>query len=177
MIEVGAGTGLFSVEMAERHPDLQFAALDVKADRLQAGAYEAAARGLTNLRFIRARADQINELFDSHSALRIWITFPDPFPKRRSEGRRLTHPFYLAKYEQLLGLGGAIHLKHDNPEFFCWSLEQCVAANWRLTELVFDLHESTADPHSDARILTTYESRWLKDGRTIGYMAASPKAK
>ena len=38
-LEVGAGTGLFSVELAARYPDKLFAAIDVKADRLQKGAY------------------------------------------------------------------------------------------------------------------------------------------
>ena len=39
VLEVGAGTGLFSVELASRYPDKQFVAVDVKADRLQTGAY------------------------------------------------------------------------------------------------------------------------------------------
>ena len=43
VLEVGAGTGMFSVELAAQHPDEVFVALDVKGDRLQKGAYRCSA--------------------------------------------------------------------------------------------------------------------------------------
>ena len=36
-IEIGAGTGLFSTQLAARNPQAQVLALDVKGDRLQVG--------------------------------------------------------------------------------------------------------------------------------------------
>src|SRR5687767_11380825 len=98
IVEVGAGNGLFSVELAARYPAKTFVAVDVKADRLQSGAYEAEARGLKNIQFVRARADQLNELFTEHSVEQLWLTFPDPFPKKRSAGRRLTNMTFLHTY-------------------------------------------------------------------------------
>lgn len=170
VVEVGAGTALFAVELAQRHPDKQFVAIDVKADRLQKGAYEAQARGLTNLRFLRARADQLAECFTPHSLETIWLTFPDPFPKRRSAGRRMTHPTYLTKYQRLLRPDGSFNLKHDSRDFFVWSLEQLVAAGWCIDELSFDLHESTLA--EDYKLLTTYERRWLDEGTPTNFVRA-----
>lgn len=163
VVEIGAGNGMFTVELASRHPGQVFVAIDVKGDRLQKGAREAEARGLTNVFFVRARADQAAELFAPGSLNAIWLTFSDPFPKKRSAGRRLTHPHFLKIYAELLGPDGSLIIKHDNPEFFCWSLEQLVAENWRLAELTFDLHES--DLAADYKILTAYEQRWLGEGR------------
>jgi tRNA (guanine-N7-)-methyltransferase len=172
VVEIGAGTGLFSLEQARRYPDKLFVAVDVKADRLQKGAQEAAALGLENIFFVRARADQIDELFTGHSLTQIWLTFPDPFPKKRSAGRRLTHPTYLRKYAELLGVDGAFYFKHDSRDFFCWSLEQLVAEKWHINELSFDLHESAlAD---DYKIMTTYEARWLDEGFTTNFVRALP---
>ncbi|MBH1980640.1 tRNA (guanosine(46)-N7)-methyltransferase TrmB [Candidatus Saccharibacteria bacterium] len=167
IVEIGAGNGLFSVELAERYPERQFVALDVKGDRLQKGAYEAAARGLTNVQFIRARADQVLELFTSASLMAIWVTFPDPFPRERSAGRRLTHPTFLARYGELLCPEGALHLKHDNRDFFHWSLEQFVQKGWYIDELSFDLHES--DLSDEYKIQTTYERRWLSEGLVTNF--------
>lgn len=182
VLEVGAGTGLFSVELAARWPEKSFVAIDVKADRLQKGAYEALERGLTNISFIRARADQIDELFPAHSVEAIWVTFADPYPKKRSAGRRMTHPTYLAKYAGLLRQGltlnreeksdfSGLYIKHDNPDFFNWSLEQLVAEKWNILELSFDLHES--ELHDDYKIMTTYEQRWLDEGRITKFARAS----
>lgn len=170
VIEVGAGTGMFCVEQASRHPNKTFVAIDVKADRLQTGAYEAQARGLTNVRFLRARADQLQDCFTSRSVRTIWVTFADPFPKKRSSGRRMTHPTYLRIYQQLLAQDGIFIMKHDSLEFFAWSLEQLVKENWHLVELSFDLHES--DLPDDYKVTTTYEKRWLDQDRLTQLVAA-----
>lgn len=170
VLEVGAGTGLFSVELAARHPDQIFVALDVKADRLQKGAYLALEQGLSNIYFLRARADQVSQLFAAESLQSIWITFPDPFPRPRSAGRRMTHPNYLDKYAYCLAADGSLLLKHDNLDFFTWSLEQLVTEKWRLKELSFDLHESNLS--ADYKIMTTYEKRWLDEGRQTNFVRA-----
>ena len=170
-LEIGAGTGLFSVELAARYPDKLFAAIDVKADRLQKGAYIALERGLKNIYFIRARADQVGDLFALSTLVNIWVTFPDPFPKKRAAGRRLTHPYFLRRYAQLLQPGGELLFKHDDRDFFCWSLEQLAAEKWQITELSFDLHESSLD--DEYKIMTTYEQRWLNEGKAINFVKAT----
>ena len=169
VIEIGAGTGQFVVELAARHPERNYVAVDVKADRLQKGAREAEDRGLANVRFLRARADQLVEIFKPNSIDEIWLTFSDPFPRQRSAGRRLTHPIFLAQYTQLLITGGTLKIKHDNPEFFHWSLEQLVAEKWQIVELSFDLHESELS--DDYKVLTPYEERWLGEGRITQFVA------
>jgi tRNA (guanine-N7-)-methyltransferase len=170
-IEVGAGTGLFSVELATRYPDKTFVAIDVKADRLQKGAGVATERGLKNISFVRARVeDQLVDLFEPHSIESIWITFPDPFPKKGSATRRMTHPQFLKIYEQLLQPGGALYLKHDNRVFFDWSSEQLIDEKWTINEKSFDLH--TSDLSDDYKILTTYEKRWLSEGLTTNFVKA-----
>lgn len=173
VVEIGAGNAHFLVELAARHPNQQFVALDVKGDRLQSGARYATERGLTNIRFVRARADQVSELFLPRSVSSVWLTFSDPFPKKRSSGRRLTHPNFLAKYRDILTPEGNLFVKHDNSDFFCWSLEQLVADKWHISELSFDLHESGLS--DDYKILTTYEKRWLGEGR-LTYFARAQRA-
>ena len=170
VVEIGAGTGQFIVELVACHPEQNFVAIDVKGDRLQKGARQAEVQGLANVRFLRARADQIDELFAGNLAA-IWLTFSDPFPKKRSAGRRMTHPNFLAKYASALKPGGELLIKHDNLNFFNWTLEQLVAGGWRFNELSFDLHDS--ELNDDYKILTPYETRWLGEGRITKFVRAS----
>ena len=168
VVEIGAGNGMFTVELATRHPEQVFVAVDIKGDRLQKGAREAETRGLNNVFFVRARADQIDQLVEQNSLEQIWVTFPDPFPRKHSAGRRLTHPNFLKKYSSLLKSDGSLLIKHDDHNFFCWSLEQLVAEKWQIKELNFDLHESALS--DEYKIMTTYEQRWIGEGKTINFV-------
>jgi len=138
---------------------------------LQRGAYEALEQNIANIVFIKARADQLDELFEKQSIESLWLTFADPFPRDRSARRRMTHPIFLKKYEALLQETGSFYVKHDNPAFFAWSLEQLVAENWHARELSFDLHES--ELANDYKIITSYEERWLDEGRKTNFVRAT----
>lgn len=171
IIEVGAGTGLFSVELARRYPDKTIVAVDVKADRLQRGAYVAEELGLTNIFFLRARADQLNDCLKDQSAEAIWSTFADPFPKPGSAGRRMTHPTYLKIYKRILKPSGRFMIKHDSADFFFWSVEHLVRTGWILSEISFDLHDSQL--HDDYKCMTSYETKWLNEGKKTYFVQAS----
>lgn len=172
VLEMGAGTGLFSVAMAENEPAVPHVAVDVKADRLQTGARAAEEKHLSNLQFLRARAGQLPELFQPGTFEKIWVTFPDPFPKGRAAKHRLTHSQYLKLYAGLLRPGGALYFKTDAHALFEWSLEQLVQEGWKIKELSFDLHESNLPERY--KIMTTYETRFTGEGLKIQFVKAIP---
>jgi len=172
VLEIGAGTGLFGVALAAELPEKRVLAVDVKADRLQTGARKAAEEGLTNIQFLRARADQLAEVVAPRSLEMIWVTFPDPFPKDRSAKHRLTHPNFLSLYASLLDSQGALYFKTDAPALFMWSLEQLVNEGWTITELSFDLHES--DLSDLYKQKTTYETRFTAEGLPTHFVKATP---
>lgn len=172
ILEVGAGTGQCASALAERSPGLAHVAVDVKADRLQKGAEAAVEKDLENVRFLRARADQLADLIAPRSLTAVWVTFPDPFPKRRSAGRRLTHPTFLKIYQHILRKDGALYFKTDAHNLFTWSLEQLVQEGWHIEELSFDLHDSAlADEY---KIKTTYEARFVEEGLMTHFVKALP---
>ena len=174
-LEIGAGTGLFSEALAAQNPSKKFVAVDVKADRLVKGAQQAELDGLNNIRFLRARADQLLQAFAPHSVKYLWVTFPDPFPRNRNAGRRLTHPTFLRLYAELLAEDGAFYFKTDAKELFDWSLEQLVAEGWQIQRLSFDLHESNLS--KNYKIMTTYERRFVNEGLKINFVKALPPKK
>jgi tRNA (guanine-N7-)-methyltransferase len=165
VVELGAGSALFSVELARQTPDKRFIAVDVKADRLMKGAGAALEQGVGNIVFVRAHANQLPEVFTESSIDELWLTFPDPFPKKRHTKHRMTHPRFLRQYRNLLKSNGIFHFKTDNHDLFHWSLEQFVAEKLHLTRLTFDLHDS--DFPDDYKIMTTYEKRFVAEGLPI----------
>ncbi len=172
VLEMGAGTGIFSVMQAQQMPLLQYMAVDVKADRLQKGARLAEEKNINNVRFLRAYADQLADLIPKHSLQSIWVTFPDPFPKKRAAKRRLVHAHFLELYANLLKKDGVLYFKTDAHALFDWGLEQLVQAGWHIEELSFDLHESLL---SEAyKITTTYETRFMSEDLPIYFVKGVP---
>jgi tRNA (guanine-N7-)-methyltransferase len=172
MLEMGAGTGLFSVALADSLPSKSIVAVDVKADRLQKGARLAQEEGLCNVRFLRAHADQLVEIISPHTLDAVWVTFPDPFPKDRAAKHRLTHPRFLEYYQHWLSDSGKLYFKTDAVAPFEWSLEQLNEQGWNLHELTFDLHGSHLNDLY--KTPTTYEARFTAEGKRIGFVIASP---
>lgn len=170
-VEVGAGTALFLVELAARYPDRHFVACDVKADRLQKGARLALERNISNIQFVRVRADQLDEVFRKGTVDEIWLTFSDPFPRDRHAKHRLSHPRFLSIYRELISADGVLKMKTDNHQLFDYSLEQFVAEKWQITELSYDLHESNFSDHY--KIMTTYEKKFVALGLPIYFVSAS----
>ncbi len=171
-IELGAGTGLFSIELASKNYKKMFVACDVKADRLQKGARAAEEKKLTNIHFLRAHANQLEQVLAPASLKEIWLTFPDPYPKKRQAKHRLTHPDFLTLYPKLLNADGRLYFKTDNHALFDWSLEQLITGGWKLDELSYDLHNSNLK--EEYKTATTYEEKFMDQGLAICFLSARP---
>ena len=124
---MGCGKGEYTVGLAQRHPSRNFLGLDIKGERIWRGSTRAAEMGLTNVGFVRMRAEALAAQFGPGELDEIWITFPDPRPRDRDIKRRLTSPRFLGLYEQLLTPGGLLHLKTDNEGLFEYTLETLAA--------------------------------------------------
>ncbi len=98
---------------------------------------------------------------------RIYINFPDPWPKTKQFKRRLTAPGFLALYRSLLPPGGEIWFKTDNLPLFEWSLEQFSAGGWALREVTGDLHGQ-----GPAGVMTDYETKFHSQGIPIKRLVA-----
>lgn len=176
IMEVGAGTALFSTELARRHPERQFIAIDRKSDRLYRGARLAAERHLDNIIYLWSNARNLSSLFPVGSVAELWITFPDPWPQESNIKHRLTNPKFLAQYYRLLRADGVLNFKTDNRQLFDWSVEQLqqLSQQWRIDLVTHNLHDdSSNDDLADALVMTSYEQRYVADGKPINYLRAS----
>jgi tRNA (guanine-N7-)-methyltransferase len=181
VVEIGAGSALFSVELARRHPEKTFVAVDIKGDRLYQGAREAEKLSLKNIYFVRSDIARITEVIPPHSVSEIWLTFPDPYANAdqtalsKSDAKhRLTAPRYLAYYREILKPDGVLNFKTDNAPLFDWSLEQFAANGWKTEFVTRDLHNS--DVEDDVKITTSYEKRFMAENLPIHYAKLKAQA-
>ncbi len=167
ILEIAAGNAQFSLALAKKYPDCNFIAIDIKSDRLYTSAKQALEEGVNNIAFLRMSLHELERVFPANSIDTIWLTFPDPFLRKRSVRRRLSHEQFLRQYRSILKDTGKLKFKTDSRDLFLWSLEQLVAAKWKISELSFDLHES--DLPDDYKIMTYYESKFTAEDIPINY--------
>ncbi len=162
-MEIGCGKGGFICQLAARHPEVNFLAVELYANVLVSACEKAKEMGLTNIRFLSGNAEYLERFIPPHSIRRLYLNFSTPFPKKRQATHRLTHPHFLEMYKTLLVPGAAVIQKTDGRVFFQYSLEQMSACGYTLRNISLDLH---ADGIED-NIVTEYESRFVAQGLPI----------
>lgn len=172
--ELGCGRGDYTIELAKRYPGANFIGIDIKGARLWRGAKNALAIKLNNVAFLRTTIRKLEQYFDDGEISEIWLTFPDPYPKRRHESLRLTSPGFLKLYKKMLKPGGMIHLKTDDLDLFSFSVKTVKADGWQISEIYDDLYGKPVD-NEILYIQTKYEKQHLADGRKIHYLKFAKK--
>ncbi|HVZ95774.1 MAG TPA: tRNA (guanosine(46)-N7)-methyltransferase TrmB, partial [Chitinophagaceae bacterium] len=118
VLELACGKGEYTTSLAGLHPQKNFIGVDIKGNRIWAGARYAIENTLQNVAFLRTQIEMIEKYFTAGEVDEIWITFPDPQLRNSKARKRLTHPRFLRSYKKILKPGGAVHLKTDSPQLY-----------------------------------------------------------
>jgi len=169
VLELGCGMGEYSVGLAEKFPEKNFLGVDIKGARIWQGATDALEKGLSNVGFLRIRIDWIETCFSQEEVDEIWITFPDPQLKKRRGTKRLTHPDFLKRYNNILKKDGVIHLKTDSQFLHGFTLGIITGQNHILEDSTHDLYTSPVQ-REHMEIKTHYEQIYLNRGLPITYL-------
>jgi tRNA (guanine-N7-)-methyltransferase len=170
VLELACGRGEYTTGLGAIYPDKNFIGIDIKGARIWKGAKWARDNGHTHIAFLRTQIDHLDRFFDKDEVSEIWLTFPDPRPKKSDMHRRLTYPRYLGLYRSVLKPGGWFRFKTDNAGLFEYSLEEIQKLNW-VTELEFtrDLYTSPLlEEHHG--IKTRYELEFTAQGARVHYL-------
>ena len=172
-LELACGKGEYTVEMAHRTPGKNFIGIDRKGNRLWIGAKNCLDLELKNAAFFRLDVELIGEVFPEKSVDEIWITFPDPYPKRKQAKKRMTRPGYLRMYRKILRNDGLVHLKTDDDLLFESTLKSVEDENWVIVKRVNDIYRE-APTDGILTIKTQYEKRFLESDLRIKYLCFRP---
>ena len=169
VLELGCGKGEYTVGLAKNFPEKNYLGIDIKGARIWAGASQALEEKLINVGFLRIRIDWIEMCFNSNEVDEIWITFPDPQIKKNRTTKRLTHPIFLKKYNNILKSNSKIHLKTDSQFLHGFTLGVIAGENHTLEDSTEDLYNSV-EIRDCSKIQTFYENMFLNKGMPITYL-------
>jgi tRNA (guanine-N7-)-methyltransferase len=172
-LEVGCGKGEYTVGLAKIHPDRNYIGLDLKGNRMWRGAKTALEDGMNNVGFLRTQADRILNFFAPGELAEIWVTFPDPKPKKGNARKRLTSKESSERYKQLLQPGGLVHLKTDSDFNYQFTLETIQENNYEIVRNSDDIDRDFPDDEL-VKIRTYYEMMFRAKGFPIKLVSYLP---
>jgi tRNA (guanine-N7-)-methyltransferase len=116
-VDLGCGDGSFLCALAQRQPDRNFLGIERLIGRVNATARKAAP--LDNVRVLRLETSYaVQYLLPAGSIEQFYLLFPDPWPKRRHQRRRLVSSEFLASIGTALIRDGRFHVATDQRDYF-----------------------------------------------------------
>jgi tRNA (guanine-N7-)-methyltransferase len=165
-LEIGCGKGKFLVARAIENPGTNFLGIDRVSKFMNIGKTRAQKRVLPNIRFLRAEARTfLAEAIAPISVGIFHIYFPDPWPKRRHQSRRVFTPGFLALLHARLVAGGLVEIATDDKDYFD-AMKKTIAATAELWE---NVRESMNERILGGMNKTNYELKWAAEGRSLYY--------
>lgn len=162
-IEVGSGKGKFITEMAQKHPENDYVAVEIQESAIAMVLKKQVELQLSNLQLLLGDGAALTHFFAPNEVSGIFLNFSDPWPKTRHEKRRLTYRTFLAQYQTIIKPTGQLVFKTDNRGLFEYSLVSMNNFNMLFDEVSLDLH-TLNDPEN---VETEYEEKFSKMGQPI----------
>lgn len=129
-LEIGIGKDTHILERAVRAPEARFVGVEYTRKKFEkavskisrrlgvSSPAEAAAGAPENLRVLFADIGRmLEDAFPPESLERVWILFPDPWPKARHHRRRIVSPAFIARLVRRLAPGARIEVRTDDAEY------------------------------------------------------------
>jgi len=170
VLELGCGKGEYTVALACKYPDRNFIGIDIKGARIWKGAKTAVEENIPNAAFLRTRIDFITSFFAENEVEEIWVTFPDPQPKKSR--KRLISPMFLSRYQKFIEENGIVNLKTDNTELFDYAEDVVKTNKLRIITSCRDVHGSrNGELEVLKSIKTFYEKQFIEQNKKIKYLS------
>jgi tRNA (guanine-N7-)-methyltransferase len=116
-VDLGCGDGSFLVALAERHPENNFLGIERMPGRVEKACRKASNAG--NVHFLRLESSYVVErLLPAGSVAAFYLLFPDPWPKRRHQQRRVVTHKFLNAVHAALQKDGMFRIATDQLDYF-----------------------------------------------------------
>ncbi|CAA7614894.1 tRNA (guanine-N(7)-)-methyltransferase [Candidatus Terasakiella magnetica] len=120
-LEVGFGGGEHLADLAEANPRIGLIGCEVFRNGIASLLGHVQSRGLDNIRIFPDDVRQLLPALPDGSLGRVFVLFPDPWPKTRHAYRRFICPDNLDVLARVLMDGGELRVASDDPIYAAWA--------------------------------------------------------
>jgi tRNA (guanine-N7-)-methyltransferase len=166
-LEIGFGGAEHLIAQATANPDCGFIGIEPFINGMAKALAAIDARGLKNIRLYHGDAIDLLAWLPAAALAKVYLLYPDPWPKRRHWKRRFVQDASVAELARVLRPGGEFRFASDIDSYVTWTLARLLrspAFTW------------TAERADDWRkpwpdfLRTRYEAKAVREGRTPCYL-------
>lgn len=169
-LEIGFGGGEHLVHMAASYPQVEIIGCEpfVNGIAMLLGKIRQA-----EVQNLCLHPGDVRDLFDVLPAAclsKVFLNYPDPWPKARHHRRRFVTPEYLHPLARAMQPGSELRVATDIPDYVRQTLEEVPPAGFDL------VHEAGPGGAWDDWLSTRYEQKALREGRVPHYLTFRRRA-
>ena len=162
ILEIGCGMGETTANIAAQHPQNDYLGIEVHTPGVGSLLKEIATRELANLRVIQHDAvEVVRDMIAPETLSGIHVFFPDPWPKKRQQKRRLIQTEFVRLLASRLAPDAYLHCATDWEDYAHQMLAVLSA------EALLANTASEFTPRPSWRPQTKFESRGLRLGHGV----------
>ena len=161
-LEIGFGGGEHLAGVAAAHPEIGLIGCEPFINGVAMLLARLRAAGVGNVAIHPGDARDLLDVLPPASLHRVFLNYPDPWPKRRHHRRRFVTRDHLAPLHRAMAPGAELRLATDIADYVRQALREAPAAGFRLAA-------HGADPWP-GWIPTRYEKKALREGRVPHYL-------
>ena len=123
-VEIGFGGGEHLASQARRRPDVLILGAEPFLNGVASALRHIDERGLENVRLHAGDARDLLAALPDASLERLFVLFPDPWPKTRHHKRRLVQGAFIEEAARVLKAGAGLRFATDWADYADWALER-----------------------------------------------------
>jgi tRNA (guanine-N7-)-methyltransferase len=173
-IEIGFGGGEHLAAQAALHPNIGFVGCEPFVNGVASLIVQIQEQSLKNIRIVKDDARLLLARLPDQSVGRIFVLFPDPWPKKRHNKRRIIQDETVTSFARILKPGGVLMMATDDADYAQWM--QNVMTTRSEFELTLHGRTSVYERPQDWPG-TRYEQKGITHGRMPVYLAYQFKGK
>jgi tRNA (guanine-N7-)-methyltransferase len=162
-LEIGFGGGEHLAHQAALHSDVSLVGAEPFLNGVAKLLAEIDARKLSNVRLHYGDARPLLDVLPDQSFERVYLLYPDPWPKERQKKRRFVNAANLSHFHRILQPDGVFYFASDIEDYVAWTRAHVTASG-----LFAETGDSAVPYENWTR--TRYEAKAIREGREPAYL-------
>ena len=135
-LEIGCGHGHWLAAYAKANPDEFCVGIDLITGRIAKSLRKQELQSIKNVSFLKAEATEVlDAITPAHKIEKIFILYPDPWPKRRHHKNRFLCAENLSRLAKASTADAKLYFRTDDADYYDWTIRELKNhQNWRICE-------------------------------------------